>query len=56
MSLLYADSSALLRAYFVDEDEHLELRNLLLGEREPVVTMSGRGVERAGGRDCVTEP
>ena len=38
MSLLYADSSALLRAYFVDEDEHLELRNLLLGQREPVVT------------------
>src|SRR2546430_11583334 len=38
MSLLYADSSALLRAYFVDEDEHIELRSLLLGEREPVVT------------------
>src|SRR5205809_4229003 len=38
MSLLYADSSALLRAYFADEDEHIELRSLLLGEREPVVT------------------
>ena len=38
MSLLYADSSALLRAYFADEDEHLELRKLLLREREPVVT------------------
>ena len=38
MSLLYADSSALLRAYLVDEDEHIELRSLLLGEREPVVT------------------
>jgi predicted nucleic acid-binding protein len=38
MTLLYADSSALLRAYFADEDEHVELRNLLLGGREPVVT------------------
>jgi len=38
VSLLYADSSALLRAYFADEDEHLELLNLLLGEHEPVVT------------------
>ena len=38
MSLLYADSSALLRAYFADEDEHVELRSLLLGEREAVVT------------------
>lgn len=38
MSLLYADSSALLRAYFSDEVDHAELRTLLLGEREPVVT------------------
>jgi uncharacterized protein len=38
VSLLYADSSALLRAYFADEAEHLELRKLFLGEREPVVT------------------
>jgi predicted nucleic acid-binding protein len=38
VSLLYADSSALLRAYFADEDEHHELRSLLLGERDPVVT------------------
>jgi predicted nucleic acid-binding protein len=38
MSLLYADSSALVRAYFADEDDHVELRSLLLGEREPVVT------------------
>jgi predicted nucleic acid-binding protein len=38
MTLLYADSSALLRAYFADEDDHVELRNLLLGGREPVVT------------------
>jgi predicted nucleic acid-binding protein len=38
MSLLYADSSALLRAYFADEDEHLELRSLLLEAHEQVVT------------------
>ena len=38
MSLLYADSSALLRAYFADEVDHAELRNLLLGDREAVVT------------------
>jgi hypothetical protein len=38
MRLLYADTSALLRAYFADEDEHLELRRSLLGERDPVVT------------------
>src|SRR5688500_17537059 len=38
MSLLYADSSALLRAYFADEVDHIDLRNLLLGERQPVVT------------------
>jgi predicted nucleic acid-binding protein len=38
MSLLYADSSALLCAYFADEDGHAELRSLLLGGREPVVT------------------
>lgn len=38
MSLLYADSSALLRAYFSDEVDHAELRALLLGERDPVVT------------------
>src|SRR3989475_9324777 len=38
MSPLYADSRALLRAYSADEDEHIELRSLLLGEREAVVT------------------
>ena len=38
MSLLYADSSALVRAYFADETDHNELRALLLEQREPVVT------------------
>jgi predicted nucleic acid-binding protein len=38
MSLLYADSSALVGAYFTDEPDHAELRSLLLEQREPVVT------------------
>lgn len=38
MSLLYADTSALLRAYFVDEPDHERLRAMLLEGTEPVVT------------------
>lgn len=38
MTLFYADSSALVRAYFADEPDHAELRSLLLEQREPVVT------------------
>ena len=38
MTLFYADSSALVRAYFADEPDHAELRSLLLERREPVVT------------------
>jgi predicted nucleic acid-binding protein len=38
VSLLYADSSALARAYFSDEDDHSELRTMLLEGSEPVVT------------------
>lgn len=38
MSLIYADSSALVRAYFPDEPDHAELRMLLLESKEPVVT------------------
>lgn len=38
MSLLYADSSALVRSYFVSEPEHDELRELLLEGAESVVT------------------
>lgn len=38
MSLFYADSSALVRAYFADEPDHAELRSLLLEQRDPVVT------------------
>lgn len=36
--LLYADTSALVRAYFADEDDHDELRSLLLEGSDPVVT------------------
>ncbi len=38
MSLLYADSSALVRAYFADEPDHDMLRSLLLDGEEPVIT------------------
>jgi uncharacterized protein len=38
MSLIYADSSALVRAYFPDEPDHAQLRKLLLEGKEPVVT------------------
>ena len=38
MSLIYADSSALVRAYFPDEPDHADMRTLLLEGNEPVVT------------------
>lgn len=38
MTLLYADSSALVRSYFIHEPDHDELRGLLLEGNEPVVT------------------
>jgi predicted nucleic acid-binding protein len=38
VTLFYADSSALVRAYFADERDHDELRALLLEQREAVVT------------------
>ncbi len=57
MTLLYADSSALARAYLDDEDEHRALRMLLLGGDDHVVsselsrlelTSAVRSAERAG--------
>jgi predicted nucleic acid-binding protein len=48
MTLLYADSSALVRAYFADEPDHAELRALLLEGREPVVTSEIARLELAG--------
>lgn len=47
MSLLYADPSALIRAYFVDEPGHAELRTMLLEGEEPVVTSEVSRVELA---------
>ena len=38
MSLIYADSSALVRAYFPDEADHVDLRTLLLEGNDAVVT------------------
>lgn len=47
MSLFYADTSALLRAYFMDEPDHEELRALLLEGSEPVVTSELARIEVA---------
>ena len=48
MSVLYADTSAVLRAYFVDEQDHEMLRRLLLDGDEPVVTSEITRLEVAG--------
>ncbi len=48
MSLLYADTSALVRAYFVDEPEHAELRARLLEGDEAVVSSELTRLEFAG--------
>lgn len=47
MTLLYADTSALARAYFADEPDHALLRELLLDGSEPVVTSEVSRVELA---------
>lgn len=47
MSILYADTSAVVRAYFMDEPEHDELRGLLLEGDEPVVTSELTRIEFA---------
>lgn len=47
MSLRYADTSALLRAYFADEPDHAQLRASLLEGDEPVVTSEVTRVEMA---------
>lgn len=47
MSLLYADSSALVRAYFEDEDDHAVLRRLLLEGGGTVVTSELARIELA---------
>jgi predicted nucleic acid-binding protein len=47
VTLLYADTSAVVRAYFGDEREHTELRKLLLRGADPVVTSELTRVEFA---------
>lgn len=47
MTLLYADTSALVRAYFADEQDHAQLRERLLEGEEPVVTSELARVELA---------
>lgn len=47
MTLLYADTSALVRAYFEDERDHAQLRERLLEGEEPVVTSELARVELA---------
>ncbi|MGH3754467.1 MAG: type II toxin-antitoxin system VapC family toxin [Pseudonocardiaceae bacterium] len=47
MSVRYADTSALVRCYLVDEADHERLRALLLEGREPVVTSELTRVELA---------
>jgi predicted nucleic acid-binding protein len=47
MTLLYADTSALVRAYFVDEPDHERLRTRLIDGDEPVVTSELTRIEFA---------
>ncbi|HZD71702.1 MAG TPA: type II toxin-antitoxin system VapC family toxin [Actinomycetes bacterium] len=47
MSLRYADTSALVRAYFADEPDHAPLRASLLEADDPVVTSEVTRVEIA---------
>lgn len=47
MSVLYADTSAIIRAYFADEPDHEPLRHLLLEGSAPVVTSELTRVEFA---------
>ena len=47
MTLLYADTSALVRAYFEDEQDHGRLRERLLEGTDPVVTSELTRVELA---------
>jgi len=47
LSILYADTSALIRAYFADEPDHDELHKLLIEGDEPVVASELARVEFA---------
>ena len=47
MTILYADTSAVIRAYFADETDHHVLRQLLLDGNDPVLTSELTKVEFA---------
>jgi len=47
LTLLYADTSALARAYLADEPDHEQLRDLLLEGHDPVVTSALARIELA---------
>ena len=47
MTVLYADTSAIVRAYFVDEPDHKQLRELLLDGTDAVVSSELARVEMA---------
>ncbi len=47
MTLLYADTSALIRVYFADEPDHAVLREQLLEGGDPVVTSELARIEMA---------
>jgi uncharacterized protein len=47
LSILYADTSALVRAYFADEPEHETLRKLLIEGDQPVVASELARIEFA---------
>ena len=46
--MIYADTSALGRVYFADEQDHRQLRTLLLDDAEPVVSSQIARLEIAG--------
>ena len=54
MTLLYADTSAVVRAYFADEQDHAVLRRLLIGGPDPVVTSELTRVEFASAVTAAT--
>jgi predicted nucleic acid-binding protein len=47
VTLYYADTSAIIRAYFVDEDDHESLQELIFAGDDPVVTSEVTRVELA---------
>jgi uncharacterized protein len=47
VTLYYFDTSAIIRAYFVDEDDHDLLRSMLFEDTDPIVTSELTRVELA---------